>query len=374
MVQCDQCEVWQHCDCVGLEEKDIPEQYYCEECKPENHSVVRMAHGRYVHVNALEITRNFLDPVPGSPPPLPSSPCEITESDQRSDNSKPKELTKTTEKRGRGTNNGRRGNSTVKRSQSNRPRSRTSTPQPSEHGYTSATDPQSSIFEKLSPAARESSPPAKIRYPSSRMTISEMNRRTKQILEYISSIQVEMANKDTIDLPRTDADTACIGTSNPVQPLSEFKATSDNQMPNLATGAEQNNGKPAAIIIPTKKDDCAPSSSMSSASTIPLDEPIDERLHQEKSVAEEALERMSADKMTAEEKEAQSSLEIMDMLTRELIKFQRRFGSANAPHFGRARNRDSRTNEAEAEGRTTRSREASANSTAFLSEKRMAQA
>lgn len=47
MVQCDQCEVWQHCDCVGLEEQDIPEHYYCEECKPENHSVVKLTHGRY---------------------------------------------------------------------------------------------------------------------------------------------------------------------------------------------------------------------------------------------------------------------------------------------------------------------------------------
>lgn len=46
MVQCDQCEVWQHCDCVGLEEQDIPEHYYCEECKPENHSVVKLTHGR----------------------------------------------------------------------------------------------------------------------------------------------------------------------------------------------------------------------------------------------------------------------------------------------------------------------------------------
>lgn len=46
MVQCDQCEVWQHCECVGLEEQDIPDQYYCEECKPENHSVIRLSHGR----------------------------------------------------------------------------------------------------------------------------------------------------------------------------------------------------------------------------------------------------------------------------------------------------------------------------------------
>ncbi|RUS16061.1 hypothetical protein BC937DRAFT_91644 [Endogone sp. FLAS-F59071] len=45
MVQCDKCEVWQHCDCVGLSEEDIPDQYYCELCKPENHTTVK-GHGR----------------------------------------------------------------------------------------------------------------------------------------------------------------------------------------------------------------------------------------------------------------------------------------------------------------------------------------
>jgi hypothetical protein len=38
MVQCDECEVWQHCECMGLmEEQDIPEQYYCEQCRPSDH-------------------------------------------------------------------------------------------------------------------------------------------------------------------------------------------------------------------------------------------------------------------------------------------------------------------------------------------------
>lgn len=43
MVQCDNCNVWQHCPCVGLAgitEDEMPDQYYCEECKPENHVVV----------------------------------------------------------------------------------------------------------------------------------------------------------------------------------------------------------------------------------------------------------------------------------------------------------------------------------------------
>ncbi|KAK9767433.1 Histone deacetylase complex subunit [Basidiobolus ranarum] len=38
MIQCELCKVWQHCACVDiLDEKDCPEQYFCEQCMPENH-------------------------------------------------------------------------------------------------------------------------------------------------------------------------------------------------------------------------------------------------------------------------------------------------------------------------------------------------
>jgi len=39
-VACDICNVWQHSICVGLLEdleKNMPEKYFCEECKPELH-------------------------------------------------------------------------------------------------------------------------------------------------------------------------------------------------------------------------------------------------------------------------------------------------------------------------------------------------
>ena len=32
MIQCEQCLVWQHCDCMGVSES--PEHYLCEECSP----------------------------------------------------------------------------------------------------------------------------------------------------------------------------------------------------------------------------------------------------------------------------------------------------------------------------------------------------
>ena len=36
-IQCDSCSVWQHAPCVGLAEDNIPEQYFCERCRPDLH-------------------------------------------------------------------------------------------------------------------------------------------------------------------------------------------------------------------------------------------------------------------------------------------------------------------------------------------------
>jgi hypothetical protein len=39
-IQCDVCKVWQHGGCVGImDEASCPENYFCEECKPELHEV-----------------------------------------------------------------------------------------------------------------------------------------------------------------------------------------------------------------------------------------------------------------------------------------------------------------------------------------------
>lgn len=39
MICCDQCSAWQHNDCMGLTfaKGEEPDEYYCEQCKPENH-------------------------------------------------------------------------------------------------------------------------------------------------------------------------------------------------------------------------------------------------------------------------------------------------------------------------------------------------
>jgi hypothetical protein len=39
MICCDKCSAWQHNVCMGLSEDDddLPDTYFCEQCKPEDH-------------------------------------------------------------------------------------------------------------------------------------------------------------------------------------------------------------------------------------------------------------------------------------------------------------------------------------------------
>jgi hypothetical protein len=45
MICCEQCLAWQHNLCMGVSEEEdhIPEVYYCEQCKPENHKALLIA-------------------------------------------------------------------------------------------------------------------------------------------------------------------------------------------------------------------------------------------------------------------------------------------------------------------------------------------
>lgn len=45
-IQCEKCLVWQHGYCVGLfASEDVPDKYWCEECKPDLHRMVEDANG-----------------------------------------------------------------------------------------------------------------------------------------------------------------------------------------------------------------------------------------------------------------------------------------------------------------------------------------
>ncbi|KAG2211666.1 hypothetical protein INT47_008763 [Mucor saturninus] len=359
MVQCDKCEVWQHCRCMGLEQPDIPDQYYCEQCKPENHKTTRLSNGRLkryynalgatvapkkrMTLNSREASMSLEDVLAArsalemyehhepshSPPPIipeeeeeqeekviveeerpapPSSnvssvghdelPCTdtdlivpITRKKVYKKRQKANESIQGTVVEKESGEKKRTYNRTAKPKKTHKARSRTGTPQPAEHA-TSLPPPSDEevtpngdtiatmLFEYFSPKSRASSPPAKCRQPSSRMSILEMNRRASQILEYISSIQVEMATLHAGHAKEEEED-------------------DDND-------------------------------SLSSASTLPLEETKHEN---------------------------QTSMEIMDILTRKLIQFQRRFGSRNRALYEEAM--------IEGEGRITRSREASGNANTY---------
>lgn len=49
MICCENCEAWQHNECMEVSENDdeLPDEYYCEQCKPGNHEglLVKMARG-----------------------------------------------------------------------------------------------------------------------------------------------------------------------------------------------------------------------------------------------------------------------------------------------------------------------------------------
>lgn len=46
-IQCDQCQVWQHGGCVSiLEESAVPDNYFCEECKPSWHELLKSSNGQ----------------------------------------------------------------------------------------------------------------------------------------------------------------------------------------------------------------------------------------------------------------------------------------------------------------------------------------
>lgn len=123
---------------------------------------------------------------------------------------------------------------------------------------------------------RESSPPAKIKYPHLKMTFSDMNRRAKQIMDCISKMQVEEMKK----------------------PLMQDEFLSLQQRPrSLSTSSS--------------------SSSLSSASTIPF---LDDYTTTSASSPSTPLPFVP--------KQEETSLEILERVNRELLKFQRKFGIA----------------------------------------------
>lgn len=72
-IQCDKCSVWQHGYCVGLFiDKDVPDKYWCEECKPDLHRFIKDSedgHSRTLYLPVNE-ERSRLLAFCGEAPPV----------------------------------------------------------------------------------------------------------------------------------------------------------------------------------------------------------------------------------------------------------------------------------------------------------------
>ena len=59
VVQCEECEAWQHSKCVGIKSYDMPpESYYCDQCRPDLHMVKRGERHFRSHAISNPVTNN----------------------------------------------------------------------------------------------------------------------------------------------------------------------------------------------------------------------------------------------------------------------------------------------------------------------------
>lgn len=423
MVQCDKCEVWQHCECIGLIQEKLPDHYYCDQCQPENHQLIKTPSGRSkrlystainttatttsstvpwttnsnsdsdaftksstpaskrrkttntssrssgrtsrspaqqqqqkpessspnmssgnhslkspspVESKHIELTSNtsvttsavITDPLLSSPlAKVEEEDSTLTEADsssgaderltrsRRANASTSTTTTASTSKNVSVTDIDLneetaspppRKKNTPKRAVSSSPSPLTTERRPNlKNSHSSKSNHSQSHLQTTEECAtppywnytdgkpaRESSPPAKIKYPHSKMTFSDMNRRAKQIMECISKMHVEEMKKS---------------------PIQEDFLPLQQRPRSLSTSSS--------------------SSSLSSASTIPF---LDD-------YATTTSASSPSTPLPFTPKQEETSLEILERVNRELIKFQRKFGVAYQQPAMTARTSPSRT-------------------------------
>lgn len=151
---------------------------------------------------------------------------------------------------------------------------------------------------------RESSPPAKVKYPNSKMSFSDMNKRAKQIMECITKMQSE-------ELKRLPPPTI---TSTKNNTSSSFSSSSTLILYNH----QQQSNATADFNRPRSLSTSSSSSSLSSASTVPL-------LDDYATTATSASSSPSTP-IPYHHHQEETSIEILERVGRELTKFQRKFG------------------------------------------------
>ncbi|CAO3658519.1 unnamed protein product [Rhizopus stolonifer] len=147
MVQCDNCEVWQHCPCIGLEAQKIPRHYYCEMCHSKSSNISK---------NTSERPKRFYD----------AASTELS-GDMIADSKRTMKRRRKAEK--------------TKRLVTLPPitTEKTRTVIFTEHRWNYSDTCSTS----------DSYIPAKVKYPHSKMTFFDMNKRTHQMMDYIDKMK-----------------------------------------------------------------------------------------------------------------------------------------------------------------------------------------
>ncbi|CAO3622702.1 unnamed protein product [Mucor fragilis] len=422
MVQCDKCEVWQHCECIGLVQARLPDQYYCDQCQPENHQIVKTSSGRSKRLyNAGLVstsTANNASPSLASsdkedtstststtkrptkrrkkataaaaaankagchsPPKTPlmeakteqaspvmntieespvieerstrsrrtKAPADTVELGtitttttattlsataslipelvkKASSSSSPPSFSSVSPSPATATTTEKK--STKTKSNSNRHSSSSATPQqqisddfgsPSTHHHHHHHNTASSSSSSATPywnfadgrPMRESSPPAKIKYPSTKMSFSDMSKRAKQIMECITKMQTEELKRlppPTLNSKHPDNHTLSLFQEE--DPSTQI-AVPFNRPRSLSTSSTSSSLS-SASTVPLLDDYATTATSASSSPSTPI--PYKHFPHQ----PTPAVQQHSP--------EEETSIEILERVSRELAKFQRKFG------------------------------------------------
>ncbi|KAI8353629.1 hypothetical protein EDC96DRAFT_577177 [Choanephora cucurbitarum] len=308
MVQCDKCEVWQHCECIGLIQDKLPDHYYCDQCRPENHQVIKKSNGRSKRLyHAGLVNQQDSSPNNSESPGRTSKRRKKDPSIAHTEVCSPKSPASSLLSPPSSDHHTPLSPSSSPLIQEDEPRiRRTKTADPTD---------ESPLRKKYTPywnysdgrPAREGSPPAKVKYPSSKMSFSDMHKRAKQILDCITKLKSE-------------------------EPLLNQKRVTDPYY-----------YRPRSLSVSSSH------SSLSTASTLPLLDECDtipstdheeietNTLHtgnsssssssgSESSLSEDSSPLTPLPFMAAQIKGQESPIDILERMDQEILKFQRKFG------------------------------------------------
>ena len=161
---------------------------------------------------------------------------------------------------------------------------------------------------------RESSPPAKVKYPNPKMSFSDMTKRAKQIMECITKMQSE-------ELKRLPPPIITPSKNNTSSSASSTLLLYDNQ---------QQSNDISDFHRPRSLSTSSSSSSLSSASTVPL---LDDYATTATSASSSPStpipyhhQQQQQQQQQQQKQQEETSIEILERVGRELTKFQRKFG------------------------------------------------